>query len=110
METCRSVSTPLSLTVEKEGHRSDRSEVSAELATKLRAAVARCCVLGPGSAGFGSGGTLAIPREGDDERLKPVARYLHGRPDDMQWYTVQEDTNTVVLTTHIDWATCQASR
>ena len=96
--------------MDKEGIRSDRREVGAELATKLRAAVARGCVPGPGSAGFGNGGTLAIPREGDDERLKRVARCLHGRPDDMQWYTVQEDTNTVVLTTHVDWATCQASR
>ena len=45
METCRSVSTPLSLTVEKEGNRSDRSEVSAELATKHGAAVARVVYL-----------------------------------------------------------------
>ena len=45
METCRSVSTPLSATVEKEGDRSDRPEVSAELATKHRAAVARVVYL-----------------------------------------------------------------
>ena len=45
METCRSVSTPLSLTVEKEGDPSDRQEVSAELATKHRAAVARVVYL-----------------------------------------------------------------
>ena len=45
METCRSVSTPLSLTVEKEGVRSDRSEVCAELATKHGAAVARVVYL-----------------------------------------------------------------
>ena len=24
--------------------------------------------------------TMAVPREGDDERLKRVARYLHGHP------------------------------
>ena len=29
--------------------------------------------------------TLAIPRDGDDERLKRVARYLHRHPDYMQW-------------------------
>ena len=34
MESCRSLSTPLSATTEKEGHRSERPEVSAELATK----------------------------------------------------------------------------
>ena len=34
MENCRSVSTPLSLTVDREGDRSNRPEVSAELATK----------------------------------------------------------------------------
>ena len=28
--------------------------------------------------------TMAIPREGDDERLKLVARYLRGHPDYMQ--------------------------
>ena len=52
METCRSVSTPLSATVEKEGDRSDRPEVSAELATKHRAAVARVVYLATGSAGY----------------------------------------------------------
>ena len=34
MENCRSISTPLCATVVKEGNRSDRPEVSAELATK----------------------------------------------------------------------------
>ena len=53
--------------------------------------------------------TVAIPREGDDERLKRVARYLHGDPDCMQRYPVQEDTDTVVLTTNADWATCKES-
>ena len=54
--------------------------------------------------------TMAIPRKGDDERLKRVARYLHGHLDYMQWYPVQEDTETVVLTTDSDWATCKESR
>ena len=45
MENCRSISTSLCATVEKEGHRSDRPEVSAELATKHRAAVARVVYL-----------------------------------------------------------------
>ena len=40
--------------------------------------------------------TMAIPREGDNERLKRVARYLHGHPDYLQWYPFQEDTDTVV--------------
>ena len=40
MENCRSVSTPLSATAEREGDRSDCPEVSAELATKHQAAVA----------------------------------------------------------------------
>ena len=55
MVSCRSVSTPLSATVEKEGDRSDRPEVSAELATKHRGAVAR--VVNLAQAGFGSGGS-----------------------------------------------------
>ena len=82
---------------------SDRLEVSAELAAKHRAAVANGFgVLGSGSADLGVAAvelakTMAIPREGDDERLERVARYLHGRPDYMQWYPVQEDTETVVL-------------
>ena len=45
MENCRSISTPLCATVEKEGHRSDRPEVSADFATKHRAAVARVMYL-----------------------------------------------------------------
>ena len=57
MENCRSISTPLSATVEKEGDRSDRPEVSAELATKHRAAVARVVHVATGSARFGSGGS-----------------------------------------------------
>ena len=45
MEFCRSISTPLCATVEEGGNRSDRREVSAELATKHRAAVARVAYL-----------------------------------------------------------------
>ena len=54
--------------------------------------------------------TMAIPREGDDERLKRVARYLHGHPDYLQWYPFQEDTDTIVVTTDADWATCKEPR
>ena len=55
-ESCRSVSTPLRLSVEKDGDRSDRLELSAEVAKKHRAAVARVVYLAQGSVGFGSGG------------------------------------------------------
>ena len=63
MEMCRSVSTPLSLTVEKEGDR------SAELVTKHRAAVARVVYLAQdrldlGVAAVELAETMAIPREG----------------------------------------------
>ena len=85
MENCRSITTPLSATVEKEGDRIDRAEVSAELATKHRAAVARIVDLARdrldlGVAAVELANTMAIPREGGDERLKRVARYLHGHP------------------------------
>ena len=115
METCRSVSTPLSLTVEKEGDRSDRPEVSAELATKHRAAVARVVYLAQNRLDLGVvavelAKTMAIPREGDNERLKRVARYLDGNPDYVQWYPLQEERNTVVLPTDADWATCRETR
>ena len=53
---------------------------------------------------------MAIPREGDDERLKRVARYLHGHPDYMPWCPVQEDTSTVILSTDAGWATCRETR
>ena len=84
----------------KEGDRIDRPEVSAELATKHRAAVARIVYLAQdrldlGVAAVELAKTMAIPREGGDERLKHVARYLHGHPADKQWYPVQEETNTV---------------
>ena len=54
--------------------------------------------------------TMAVPREGDDERLKRVARYLHGHPDYMQWYPVQKETTTVVLSADADWTTCRETR
>ena len=85
-ETCRSVSTPLSFTVGKEGNRSDRPEVSAKLATKHRAAIAPRIDWIWVRAAVELAKTMAIPREGDDERLKRVARYLHGHPDYLQWY------------------------
>ena len=53
---------------------------------------------------------MVVPREGDNERLKRVARYLHGHPDYVQWYPVQEETNQIALTTDADWATCKESR
>ena len=100
--------------MEKEGHRGDRLEVSAELATKHRAAVARVVYLAQyrldlGVAAVELAKTMAFPREGDDERLKRVAKYLHGHPDCLQWYPFQEDTDTDVLTTDADWATCKES-
>ena len=66
----------------REGRRSDRPEVSAELASKHRAAVARVVFLAQdrldlGVAAVELAKTMAIPREGDDERLKRVVRYLH---------------------------------
>ena len=54
--------------------------------------------------------TVAIPREGDNERLNRVARYFHGNPDYVQWYPFQEDTDTVVLAADADGATCKESR
>ena len=83
--------------------------VSAELATKYRAAVARVVYLAQDRLDLGVAAPWQFREEGHDERLKRVAPCLHGHPDDIQWYTVQEDTNTVVLTTHVDWATCQES-
>ena len=85
MENCGSISTPLCATVEMEGIRSDRSDVSAELATKRRAAVARVVYLSQdrldqGVAEVELGKTMAIPREDDGERVTRVARYLRG-PD-----------------------------
>ena len=101
--------------MENDGDWSDRPEVSAELATRQRAAVARVVYLAPDRLDFGVAAveldkTMAISREGDDECLKRVARYLHGHPDYMQWYPVQEETKTVLLTTDADWATCTESR
>ena len=49
--------------MEKEGDRSDRLVVSAEVATKHRAAVP-----GPGSTGFGSGGSGARQNHGNSKR------------------------------------------
>ena len=76
--------------MEKAGHRSDRPEVSAELATKHRAAVARVVYLAQdrldlGVAAVELAKTMVFPREGDDERLKRVARYLHGHPNCLEW-------------------------
>ena len=115
MENRRSISTPSCATVEKEGNRSDRPEVSADLATKHRAAVARFVCLAQGRLYLGVAAvelakTMALPKAGDDERLKRVARYLHGHRDYLQWFPFQEDTDTVVLTTDADWATCKESR
>ena len=115
MEACRNSSTPLSATTEKEEHRNERPEMSAEFATKHRAAVARVVYLAQdrldlGVAAVELANTMAVPREGDNERLNCVARYLHGHPDYIQWYPVQDETNQIVLTTDADWATCKESR
>ena len=115
MENCKNISTPLSATMEREQHRHERPEVSAELATKHRAAVARVVYLAQdrldlGVAAVELAKTMAVPREGDNECLKRVARYLHGHPDYIQWYPVQDETNHIVLNTDADWATCKESR
>ena len=112
METCRSVSTPLSLSGKNQNN---RPKLNPEIATKHRAAVARVVYLAQdqldlGVAAVEPAKTMAIPREGDDERLKRVARHLHGHPDCMQWYPVQEDTDTIVLSTDAEWATCREAR
>ena len=89
--------------------------MSAELATNHRAAVARVVYLAQDRLDLGLAAvelpkTIAIPRQGDDERVKRVARYPHGHPDYMQWYPVQKETNTVVLTRDAYLATCRESR
>ena len=88
MESCRSISTQLCTTVEKEGNRSG-PDVSAELATKHWAAVAGLCTW-PRIDWIWewrqlSAKIMTIPREGDDERLTRVARFLHGQPAYLQW-------------------------
>ena len=80
MVSCRGISTLVSATVEGEGDRSERAEVSAEVATKHRAAAARVVFLAQdrldlGVAAVELAKTMAVPREGDDERLKRVVRY-----------------------------------
>ena len=77
--------------------------MSAELATKHRAAVARVVYLAHDrldlrEAAVDLAQTMAIPRESDSERLK--RRYLHGNPGYVQWYPLQEETNTVVFLSH----------
>ena len=57
----------------KRGNWSDRPEMSAELATRHRAAVARVVCLAQdrlvlGVAAVELAKTMAVPREGDDER------------------------------------------
>ena len=69
IETCRSVPTPLSLTFQKEGDRSDRPEESADLATKHRAAVARVVYLAQVRLDLGVAAvelvkTMALPKRG----------------------------------------------
>ena len=69
MENCRSISTQLSVTVEKEGVRSDRRDVSAKLATKHRAAVSRVVYVAQDRldlrvAAVELAKTMAIPTEG----------------------------------------------
>ena len=114
MECCRSISAPLCATTEKEGNRSDRPEVSAELATKHRAAVARVV---PRIDWIWEWRQLSSLkrwqfRERVTTNVSKVLRdtYLHGHPDYLQWYPFQEDTDTVVLTTDADWATRKESR
>ena len=115
MENCPSISTPLNATAEREGDRSERPEVSAGLATKHRAAVVRVVYLAQdrldlGVAAVELAKTMAVPRESDTERLKRVAQYLHGHPDYIQWYPVQDEKNQIVLTPDADWTTCKESR
>ena len=69
MENCRSISTPLSATVEKEGDRSDRPEVSAELATKHRAAVARVVYLAQDRLDLGVAAVELAKNHGNSERV-----------------------------------------
>ena len=81
--------------MEKDGVRSDLLEVSSELATKIEQLLHRLCTW-PRNGWIWEWRQLSLPkhwqlRVGDDERLKRVARHL------LQWYPVQEDTETVVL-------------
>ena len=75
-------------------HATESHSGKSELATKHRAAVARVLHLAQdrlilGVAAVELAKTMAIPRKGDNERLKHVARYLHGNLDYVQWYPFQ---------------------
>ena len=68
LENCRSISTPPCATVEKEGHRSDRTEVSAELATNHCAAVARVVYLAQDRLDLGVAAVELAKKHGNSER------------------------------------------
>ena len=75
------MSTPLSLTAKKERDRCDRPEVTAELATKRRAGVARVVYLAKdrldlGVAAVGLAKTMAIPRKCDNETSQTCCAML----------------------------------
>ena len=72
---CRSISTPLSATAEKEGDLSERPETSAERTTEHRAAVAQDR-LDLGVAAVELAKTMAIPKEGLDDRLTRVSHTI----------------------------------
>ena len=115
MENSRSISTPLCTAEAKEADRQDQPDMPADLARRHRAAVARIVYLAQdrldlGVAAVELAKTMARPKEGDDARLKRVARYLRGQPEYVQWYPLQDETDQIILTTDADWATCKETR
>ena len=97
MENCRSISTPLSATAEKEGDRSERPEMSAEFATKHRAAAAWVVYLDQdrmdlGVAAVELAKTMAIPKEITTSASNVSHDICMVTLTTFQWYPVQDET------------------
>ena len=114
METCRSVSTPLSLTVEKEGDRSDRPEVSANSPRNIEQRLHGLCTW-PMIDWIYEWRQLSSPKPWQfQERLtmkvsNASCDTFMVNPEYVQWHPIQEETK-VVLSTDAGWATCRETR
>ena len=87
--------------MEKEGDRSDRPENIEQLLHVL-------CTW-PRIGWIWEWRQMSSP-EPRQFRERATTNALHGHPDFLQRYPVQEETKTVVLTTDVDWATCREPR
>ena len=113
LSECKPVCTPVAR--EEQSLGDDRPDMPKAEASRFRRAVAKVNYLSQDRLDIALGSsllarTMSRPREGDEQRLKRILRYLRAFPRAIIHFMWQPLEHSFDLMTDSDWATCKTTR